>query len=444
MFLYVPCNFQVGDYYVLTSGKNNHQFWASMPNLKITKTTVDNAKPKGVDWFVWDTELKGFGLKISKGGRKSYVCQYRTAGGRAGDSRRLTIGQHGSPWTVDAARAEARKIIGRAANGEDPAQEKQDLKRRLSVAELCDRYLAHGCATKKESTLISDRGRIERHIKPLLGRRKVQDVTRADIKKFLQDVAQGKTAADIKTGKRGRAIVRGGEGTATRTVGLLGGIFAYAVDCGMIETSPVVGVKRFADRKGNRYLSQQELVALGAALQQAQEVGENPAALAILKLLVFTGARRGEVENLKWSEVDFRSGYLKLADSKTGQKAIPLNAGAMQVINECPRLKDSEYVFRAHRGSGHYEGTPKVWKRIRDIAGLPDVRIHDLRHSFASIAVSRGATLPIIGALLGHANSATTQRYAHLDDDPLRAASEAVGMQIAAALHASSGKKLAG
>ena len=404
-----------------------------MANVKITKTVVDSSGAEAADRFIWDSILKGFGLKISKGGRKTYVCQYRTAGGRSSDTRRLTIGPHGSPWTVETARSEAKKLLGRAANGEDPAQEKQDLKKRLSVSDLCDQYLKQGCATKKASTLATDRGRIAHHIKPLLGRKKVQDVTRADVKKFLQDVALGKTAADIKTGKHGRAIVRGGQGAATRTVGLLGGIFAYAVDCGMIDMSPVIGVKRFADKKGNRYLSQQELVALGEALRTAEIEGENPSALAVLKLLVFTGARKGEIETLRWSEVDFASGYLKLADSKTGQKAILLNAGALQVLNDQEQLAGKEYVFPAYRGEGHYEGTPKVWKRVRSTAGLGDVRIHDLRHSFASIAVSGGASLPIIGALLGHTHSATTQRYAHLSDDPLRAASESVGNRISAA-----------
>lgn len=404
-----------------------------MANSKITKTFVDRAKAESADYFLWDSELKGFGLKVSKGGRKTYVCQYRTPGGRTGSSRRLAIGAHGSPWTVETARSEAKKLLGRAANGEDPAQEKQDLKKRFSVAELCHQYLQHGCATKKASTLATDRGRIERHIKPLIGRKKVQDVTRADIKKFLQDIAQGKTAADVKTGKWGRAIVRGGEGTATRTVGLLGGIFAYAVDCGMIDTSPVRGVKRFADKRGNRYLSQQELVALGEALRRAEADGENPSAVAILKLLIFTGARKGEIERLTWPEVDFLAGYLKLADSKTGQKAFPLNAGALQVLYDQIRTAGTDYVFPAYRGDGYYEGTPKVWQRIRSIAGLNDVRLHDLRHSFASIAVAGGASLPIIGALLGHAHSATTQRYAHLSDDPLRAASEAIGNQLSAA-----------
>lgn len=184
----------------------------------------------------------------------------------------------------------------------------------------------------------------------------------------------------------------------------------------------------------DRYLSQQELVALGDALREGIESGLNPLAIAIIKLLIFTGARKGEIESLKWNEVDFNGGYLRLADSKTGQKAIPLNAGALEVLLALPRLDGSGYVFPAHRSDGWYLGTPKVWKIVRAMAGIEDVRLHDLRHSFASIAVSGGASLPIIGALLGHANAATTQRYAHLHDAPLRAASDAVGRQLSASL----------
>lgn len=401
---------------------------------KLTKSAIDAASPQEEDYFLWDGDLKGFGIKIAKGGRKSYVCKYRVGNGRMAPTRRITIGAHGSPWTVDQARAEARKLLGRAANGEDPAKEKQEEKKQITVAQLCDLYLENGVGTKKASTISTDCGRIERHIKPLLGRKKVCDVTRADVKRFLQDVASGKTSMDKKTGLRGRAIVKGGKGTATRTVGLLGGIFSYAFDCGLIEINPVHGVKRFADKKGQRYLSQQELVALGQALADGEERGLNPHALAILKMLVFTGARKGEIETLRWDAVDFDGGYLRLADSKTGQKAFPLNAGALEILSKITRLDGSPYVFPAHRSEEHYEGTPKVWRIIRSAAGLDDVRMHDLRHSFASIAVSGGASLPIIGALLGHTDSATTQRYAHLQDDPLKAASEAVGGKIAAAM----------
>ena len=401
---------------------------------KLTKSVVDRSIPRPRDYFLWDTELKGFGVKISKGGRKSYVCKYRAGSGRSAPTRRMTIGAHGSPWTIDQARAEARRLLGQAANGGDPAKEKQEAKKQITVAELCDQYLKHGVGTKKPSTIATDRGRIERHIKPLLGRKKVPDVTRADIKRFLQDVAGGKTANDIKTGLRGRAIVRGGRGTASRTVGLLGGIFSFAQDGGLVELNPVHGIKRFPDQKGNRYLSQQELGRLGEALRKALDKGENTFAIAILKMLIFTGARKGEIESLRWDEVDFEDGYLHLAESKTGQKNISLNAGAKEVLASVPRLTDSQFVFAAHRGNGHYEGTPKVWRKIRSMADLDDVRLHDLRHSFASVAVSGGASLPLIGALLGHSDSATTQRYAHLHDDPIKAASEAVGSKIAASL----------
>ncbi|GAB5509533.1 MAG: site-specific integrase [Hyphomicrobiales bacterium] len=401
---------------------------------KLTKSKVDAASPQDNDYFLWDSELSGFGIKIAKGGRKSYVCKYRVGNGRTAPTRRMTIGAHGSPWTLEQARIEARKLLGRAANGEDPAKEKQEEKKQITVAKLCDLYLENGVGMKKTSTIATDRGRVERHIKPLLGRKKVRDVTRGDVKRFLQDIANGKTSVDQKTGLRGRAIVRGGKGAATRTVGLLGGIYSYAFDCGLVEDNPVRGVKRFADKKGQRYLSQQELVALGQALADGEARGLNPQAIAILKLLIFTGARKGEIETLRWDAVDFEGGYFRLDDSKTGQKVIPLNAGALEILSKIERLEGSPYVFPAHRSDGHYQGTSKVWRIIRNTAALDDVRMHDLRHSFASIAVSGGASLPIIGALLGHTDSATTQRYAHLHDDPLKAVSEAVGGKIAAAL----------
>jgi integrase len=401
---------------------------------KITKSAIDNATPTESDYFIWDSELHGFGVRIAKGGRKAYVCQYRAGDGRRAPSRRMTIGAHGSPWTVDTARAKAKQILGRAANGEDPAKDKQDAKKQMTVAELCNQYIEYGCTTKKASTIATDKGRIERHIKPLLGRKRIGDLNRSEIKKFLNDVAIGKTASDIKTKKRGRAIVRGGKGTATRTLGLLGGIFSYAIDAGLMETNPVRGVKRFADKKGNRFLSQEELQRLGGALRNAEHQGLNTFAIAILKLLIFTGARKGEIEAVLWREIDFEGGFLRLEDSKTGQKIIMLNAGALQIFSGLSKVSESEHVFPAFGVKGYYVGTPNVWRQVRKLADLEDVRLHDLRHSFASIAVSGGASLPIIGALLGHKDSATTQRYAHLSDDPLKAATEFTGEKIATAL----------
>lgn len=397
---------------------------------KLTKTVVDRSAPREEDYFLWDSDLKGFGVKIAKGGRKTYVCKYRVGSGRSAPTRRMTIGAHGSPWTPDQAREHAKKLLGRVANGADPARQKQDAMKQITVAELCDLYLLQGTGTKKQSTISTDLGRINRHIKPLLGRKKVPEVTRADITRFLQDVANGKTASDVKTGLHGRAIVRGGKGTATRTVGLLGGIFSFAFDSGLIKENPVRGINRFPDKKGQRYLSNKELGALGEAIADASRSGANPSAIAILKLLIFTGARRGEIEGLMWRNVDFSSGYLRLGDSKTGQKSIPLNSSALSVLAKAHREDASGFVFPAFRGNGHYVGTSKVWGLVREAAGLNDVRIHDLRHSFASLAVSGGASLPMIGALLGHSDAATTQRYAHLHDDPIKALSDAVGQAI--------------
>ncbi len=405
-----------------------------MPTRKLTKRSVDDAKSVGRDIFYWDSKLKGFGLKVTPAGKKAYVCQYRVGGGRCGVTRRYTIGIHGSPWTVDQARTEAKRILGLASNGKDPASAKQEQRAALTVAELCDLYVAEGCATKKASTLATDKGRIERHIKPLLGSLKVHSVTRAHVRRFLQDVATGKTAVDVKTKKRGRAIVKGGKGTATRTVGLLGGIFAYAVEHGIVAQNVVRGVKRFPDRKSERFLSEKELSDLGRVLRSLEEGGENAQAIAIIKLLIFTGARKGEIERLLWNEVDMERGLLQLGDSKTGQKVIVLNPPALRVLSEIERVGESPFVFPASKGDGHFEGVPKVWRRVRERAGLSDVRMHDLRHSFASVAVAGGASLPVIGALLGHKHSATTQRYAHLSNDPLHAVSRSVGQTLASAL----------
>jgi len=404
-----------------------------MPSIRISKSSVDATKPGEKDAFFWDEQLKGFGLKVSPKGKKVYVCQYRVGGGASTPSKRHTLGAHGV-LTPDEARIEAKKILGLAANGRDPASEKQQRRKQPTVSELCDRYLEEGCATKKASTLATDRGRIERHIKPLLGKKKVPDVTRADIKRFLQDVANGKTATEIKTGKHGVAKVTGGKGTASRTVGLLGGIFSFAHDLELISENPVRGIKRFTDKRCDRFLSESELVRLGEALRNTEASSENPAGIDIIRLLIFTGARKGEIEGLRWQEVDFQRKILRLAESKTGQKIVPLNAGALAVLAAIPPTIDSDFVFPAVRNSGYFVGTPKIWRKVRKAAQIEDVRLHDLRHSFASVAVSMGASLPIIGALLGHKDSATTQRYAHLSDDPLKSATNAVSSRIDAHL----------
>ncbi len=399
---------------------------------RLTITMVRNAEPADRDYFLWDKSTSGFGIKICRGGRKSFVCKYRVGRGRRAPTKRVTKGNFGV-WTVEQARQEARRIIGAVANGDDPAHAAQLKRRELTVAELCDKYLKHGLGTKKPSTIVTDRGRITRHIKPLLGKKRIGDITKADVASFMTEVAGGKTAQTIKTKKHGLARVSGGTGTATRTVGLLGGIFSYAIDAGLLENNPVRGVKRYKDKKVEHYLSIEEFRVLGNAMDEAARKGTNIRALNILYLLILTGARRGEIEKLKWSEFDPDKGFLRLSDSKTHQKTIPLNKWACEIINSQPRPQDSQYIFPATRGNGFYTGTSKVWSKLRKGSPLEKYRLHDLRHSFASIAVENGSSLPIIGKLLGHKNFATTQRYAHLADDPLRQVTNSAGSLIAKA-----------
>ena len=409
---------------------------------KLTDRIVNGAKAKAVRYVIWDTEKKGFGLRVEPSGHKSFIVRYRTnGGGRNAPRRQMKIdGANGTVLTADAARKVANRILADVAHGKDPQDELAAKRREMTVSALCDLYLEEGTETKKASTLATDKGRIERHIKPLLGKRLITEISGTDIEHFMRDVAKGKTKADIKTKKWGRAIVEGGKGTATRTVGLLGGIFSFAVRRKLRPDNPVRGVKRYADKKGERFLSAKELATLGEVLRAFESDGANGSALAIIRLLTFTGARKGEIAGLKWSEVDLDQSCLRLSDSKTGAKVIPLGPPALTILADLSDLCElapidgSPLVFPAEAGANAFQGTEKVWRKVRIAANLKDVRIHDLRHSYASFALAGGDTLPIIGKLLGHSDLKTTARYAHLADDPVKAAANRISGTIADAM----------
>lgn len=403
---------------------------------RITKRTVDSLKRGQI---VWDETMPGFGVRCLLSGRKSYVLKYRAGSGRRARQRWLTIGMHGAPWTADGARREAARKLGEAHLGSDPAAHRDEERVAETVAELCDQYLdaaetgkllTRRGVPKKASTLATDRGRIERHIKPLLGELRVRDLIRLDIEKFRNAVRSGKTAADIRTGPRGRAIVEGGAGTATRTLGLLGAIFAYAVQRGLRDDNPVHGVSRDTYQRRRRFLTSDEYQRLGAVLSAYEaEAGPWPAAAAI-RLISGTGARKGEIENLRWSEIDFDRFVLRLADTKTGESLRPLSGPAVDLLQSLPRLEGSDFVFPATRGDGHYQALPKVFRKIAADAELTDVTLHTLRHSFASVANELGYTEPTIAAMLGHRLNSTTSRYVHHLDTVLIAAAGRVGQHI--------------
>ena len=393
---------------------------------KITKRTVDSLKAGDV---VWDGDVRGFGVRCQRRD-KTYVlkCRYQ------GRQRWLTIGKHGSPWTPEKARKEAVRLLGLIASDKDPAQARDEAKNDLTVTELCDLYVAEGCSLKKPSTIANDRGRIERHIKPLLGRKHCRHVTKGDVEQMRNNIAAGKTAADIKTGGYGRAIVTGGKGTANKAVSLLGAIFSFAVDRRIRPDNPAHGVRMYPNKRHERFLSPAELTRLGQALTEAESNGTNPFAIAAIRLLLLTGARRGEILSLRWENVDFDRAYLRLLDSKTGQKLIPLGAPALSVLEALPQVSVNPHVLPGGREGQPLVNIAKVWRAVRQAAGLDDVRLHDLRHSFASVGAAGGDSLLVIGKVLGHRDIATTARYAHLADDPLRTAADRISKTIAAAM----------
>ena len=398
---------------------------------KITKRVVDAAKPSEKDQFVWDAELKGFGLKTTPRGRKVYIAQYRTLGQA---TRRYTIGQHGSPWTPATARQEATRILGLVASGVDPSEQKRLAKHDISVNELCDLYLEEGTSAKKASTIAMDKSRIDAHVRPLLGMKRLKQVNKAEVSRFIRTVASGGTSKDKKTGPRGRSIVKGGQGVANRTLGMLGAMFEFAIEQGLIATNPARGIKKFKEGRPARFLSNAEMVRLGDALRSAETKGVNLYALAAIRLLLLTGCRRNEILELRWEQVDFDTGFLRLGDSKTGAKVVPVGASVLSLLSELPRVVSNPYVIPGEKTGNHFVGIQKVWTRVRRAARLEDVRLHDLRHSFASVSARSGESLLVIGKVLGHKTSAATSRYAHLSDDPIRAAAELVSSTIAQAL----------
>jgi integrase len=381
---------------------------------KLTKRTVEAAEVRASEYFLWDDEVPGFGLRVLPSGRKGFVVQYR-AGRRP---RRISLGPS-SVLTCEQARTRAITIIAAVRNGDDPAARRDADREALTVTELADRFdREHISVRLKESTAKGYRRMIERVVLPALGRHRVTEVTRADIAKLHHDM---------------RHIPY----DANRCLEIISKMFNLAEMSGLRPdgTNPRKHIKKYPEEKRERFLSAAELRRVGEVLREMEQEGvELASAIAAVRLLTLTGCRLGEIMRLKWEYVDFPGRVLRLPDSKTGAKVVHLGQPAIEVLKAIERIEDNPWVITGTlQGAPLYDLQP-FWQRVRARAGLKDVRIHDLRHTFASTAVAAGQGLPIIGKLLGHTQVQTTARYAHLAADPVRMAADQVSGEIAALL----------
>jgi integrase len=414
-----------------------------MIKVRITKRLVDGLKAEGAEYFAWDADLKGFGVRVQASGAKSYVVKYSAGSGRGAPTRRMTLARVGKV-TPDEARDLAKKTLGSVAHGADPAAQKKADRRAETLNEVAAMFLAqHVDAKRKASTAKQYRDALERLVLPGLGMRKAGKVTVPDIAKL-----------HAKLGHHPHQ--------ANRMLSVVASLYGFAEKHHLVPlgTNPARGIDKYPEESRERFLSTDELARLGDAIREAETVGlayvvdrmgpkteraakeENrltvigPHAAAAVRLLILTGARLREVLHLKWDHVDFQRGMLLLPDSKTGKKAVVLNAPALDVLSNLPRV--GSYVI-AGQAAGTDKEQPRAdlkrpWAAVAKRAGLEAVRIHDLRHTHASVGAGAGLGLPIIGKLLGHSQASTTARYAHLDADPLRRASDRIGSHIATAM----------
>ena len=386
---------------------------------KITKRAVDALQPdKRRDVFTWDSELRGFGVRVKPSGVKSFLIQYRNVEGR---TRRLVLGQYGA-LTSENARVLAREKLAGVARGEDPSAERHAVRAGMSVSEVCNWYLEEAAADRilgrnrrpiKTSTLQMDRSRIETHIKPLLGARHVSGLNLRDIEGMQADIAAGKSARGRKVGRGGNST--GGPGVASRTVGTLRGLLGHAARLNIIDKNPAVGVRQLAVERRHRRLSDDELQHLGQVMRSLATEGEHPIGLAAIRMMLLSGFRRMEVLGLERSWVSRRDNCVRFPDTKSGAQIRALGGAAISCVEAAPGRKDSRFAFPADWGDGHFVGVVRVLERVCIKSGLKGVTPHVLRHTFASVAGDLGFSELTIAGLLGHSARGVTQGYVHLD-----------------------------
>jgi integrase len=414
-----------------------------MPN--ITKRFIDSLKiPKGgAETFYWDDKLKGFGIRCKPSGVASYLIQYRTI---RGATRRLTLARLGTV-TPEEARTKAKRAFAAVADGKDPSAERKAERAAKTFGEFVEVYQgSDGWKNKSEGARAIDQGRIDWHLLPLIGNRALDALTRREMERVFRDIRDGRTAVDKPSGKkRGRIRVRGGEGTARRTLGLASAIFSFAVGEELLLTNPCLGIDKGQD--GTR----DTIVEDADGHTRLFRALDNPliprAAADAIRLIALTGARRGEIVGLTWGSVDLRNGRLVIQRTKhkTGRKTgkakvIPLPARAQEIIAAIKAGKPDEFVIRSAKKGARID-LKKIWVRVRASAGLPaDLTMHGLRHTIASHLAMDGASGPQIKQAMGHASIKTSERYIHFSTSRRNDLAEQAATHATAGLAASRGE----
>jgi integrase len=412
----------------------------------ITKRTLDAVKPEPADLFVWDTEFKGFGCKVTPKGKRVFILQYQ-APGLHRTTRRYTLGTYG-PMTVDQARKTARALKAQVDTGADPALSKAEDRRATkedTVDRLFSAYIENIRDRLKPRTLELYESLAKLYIRPKLGSMPVASITKEDVRRLHSEIASNTPV------------------TANRVVRLVRSFYSYLIDNDLFDrANPARKADRVKEKSRERFLTVEELARLGETLRVAEIVGlppaplhtkppstkrkrnpgmfkselkpANPVAVSVLRFLLLTGWREQEALTLKWSAVDLRNGRITLDDTKTGKTAHIISAAALELLAAQPRVKDSPYVFPGRNPMHPLRETQRLWYAARHAAKLDDLRLHDLRHSAASVAASHGYSLFLIGKFLGHKTARSTERYAHLADDVRKVMADQVGNTIKEAL----------